>query len=46
MGRTTALREAIKRDFVPFLRDKGFVLEAQKAQSYAFRKIDLDVVHL
>jgi len=31
MGRTTALREAIKRDFVPVLRDKGFVLEKQTA---------------
>ena len=44
MGRTTALREAIKRDFVPFLRDKGFVLEKQTALIYPFRKIDLDVV--
>ena len=31
MGRTTALREAIKRDFVPFLRNKGFVPEKQTA---------------
>ena len=44
MGRTTALREAIKRDFVPVLRDKGFVLEKQTALIYPFRKIDSDVV--
>ena len=44
MGRTTALREAIKRDFVPVLRDKGFVLEKQTALIYRFRKIDSDGV--
>ena len=44
MGQTTALREAIKRDFVPFLRDKGFVPEKQTALIYPFRKIDSDVV--
>ena len=44
MGRTTELREAIKRDFVPFLRDKGFVPEKQTALIYLFRKIDSDVV--
>ena len=44
MGRTTELREAIKRDFVPFLRDKGFVPEKQTALIYPFRKIDSDVV--
>src|SRR5262249_28088825 len=44
MGRTTALRQAIKRDFVPFLRDKGFALEKQTALIYPFRKIDSDLV--
>jgi hypothetical protein len=45
MGRTTALREAIKRDFVPFLRDKGFVLDMQDApRLYTFRKTQSDVV--
>jgi len=44
MSRTTALREAIKRDFVPFLRDKGFVSEKQTALIYPFCKIDSDVV--
>src|SRR5262249_50245943 len=46
MGRTTALRQAIKRDFVPFLRDKGFALEKQTAHAYVFRKIDLDVEYI
>ncbi len=31
MGRTTELREAVKRDFVPFLRDKGFTLDMSDA---------------
>jgi hypothetical protein len=45
MGRTTALREAIKRDFVPFLRNKGFVLDMQDApRLYTFRKTHSDVV--
>jgi hypothetical protein len=45
MGRTTALREAIKRDFVQFLRDKGFVLDMQDApRLYTFRKTHSDVV--
>jgi hypothetical protein len=44
MGRTTALRQAIKQDFFPFIREKGFVLEKQTAQVYAFRKADSDVV--
>ena len=45
MGRTTALREAIKRDFVPFLRDKGFVLDMRDApRLYTFRKTQSDVV--
>jgi hypothetical protein len=45
MGRTTALREAIKRDFVPFLRDKGFVLDMQDApRLYTFRQTHPDVV--
>lgn len=44
MGRTTALREAIKRDFVPFLRNKGFVPEKQTALIYPFRKIDSDLI--
>ncbi|HET8920248.1 MAG TPA: hypothetical protein VFN27_11290, partial [Xanthobacteraceae bacterium] len=45
MGRTTALRQAIKRDFVPFLRDKGFTLDMSDApRLYRFRKTDSDVV--
>ena len=45
MGRTTELRQAIKRDFVPFLRDKGFTLDMSDApRLYTFRKIDSDVV--
>jgi hypothetical protein len=46
MSRTTALRQAIKRNFVPFLRDKGFGLEKQNVQFYTFRKVDSDAVHL
>ncbi len=43
MGRTTELREAVKRDFVPFLRDKGFTLDMSDApRLYRFRKIDSD----
>jgi hypothetical protein len=43
MGRTTELREAVKRDFVPFLRDKGFTLDMSDApRCYRFRKIDSD----
>ena len=41
---TTELRQAIKRDFVPFLHDKGFVAEKQTARIYPFRKIDSDGV--
>jgi hypothetical protein len=45
MGRTTDLRQAVKRDFVPFLRDKGFTLDMSDApRLYRFRKIDSDVV--
>jgi hypothetical protein len=45
MGRTTELRQTIKRDFVPFLRDKGFTLDMSDAPLlYSFRKIDSDVV--
>jgi hypothetical protein len=45
MGRTTELRQAIKRDFVPFLRDKGFTSDMSDApRCYRFRKIDSDVV--
>jgi hypothetical protein len=45
MGRTTELREAVKRDFVPFLRDKGFTLDMSDGPLlYSFRKIDSDVV--
>lgn len=45
MGRTTELRQAIKRDFVPFLRDKGFTLDMTDApRLYGFRKIDSDVL--
>ncbi len=45
MGRTTELREAVKRDFVPFLRDKGFTLDMSDApRLYRFRKIDSDFV--
>jgi hypothetical protein len=45
MGRTTALREAIKRDFVPFLRDKGFAVDMKDApRLYTFRKTVSDLV--
>ena len=45
MGRTTALREAVKRDFVPFRRDKGFTLDMSNAPLlYSFRKIDSEGV--
>jgi hypothetical protein len=46
MGRTTALRQAIKRDFVPYLRDKGFDTDLRHAPQYpAFRKIDSEDVY-
>jgi hypothetical protein len=45
MGRTTALRQAIKQDFFPFLRDKGFVVDMRDApRLYTFRKTHSDVV--
>jgi hypothetical protein len=45
MGRTTELGQAIKRDFVPFLRDKGFTSDMSDApRCYRFRKTDSDVV--
>ena len=44
MGRTTELRQAIKRDLVPNLQDKGFTLDMSDApRFYRFRKTDSDV---
>ena len=44
MGRTTELRQAIKRDLVPNLQDKGFTLHMSDApRCYRFRKTDSDV---
>jgi hypothetical protein len=41
MGRTTALRQAIKRDFVPLLQAKGYALDMGDApRLYRFRKVD------
>jgi hypothetical protein len=41
MGRTTALRDMVKRDFVPFLEGKAFVLDMRDApRLYRFHKID------
>lgn len=44
-GPTTALRREIKRTFVPFLAERGFVAEKQRIPSFlCFRKIAPDAV--
>ena len=45
MDRTTALRQAIKEDFFPFIRDKGFTLDMRDApRLYTFSKTDSDLL--
>jgi hypothetical protein len=47
MGRTTQLRRAIKKTFVPYLRDRGFSVDMRRAPvSLTFRKIDADTVYV
>jgi hypothetical protein len=47
VGRTTQLRRAIKNDFVPYLRDKGFSVDMRRApQFFTFRRIGVDAVYV
>ena len=44
MGRTTELREAVKRDFVPFLRQKGFTLDMSEAPRDCTASVKLNLM--
>jgi hypothetical protein len=47
MGRTTELRRAIKKTFVPYLQERGFSLDMRRAPaSFTFRKIDAQAVYV
>lgn len=47
MGRTTPLRRAIKRTFIPYLTAKGFVCDMRDAPGvFTFRKIDSDALYV
>jgi hypothetical protein len=47
MGRTTALRQAIKRTFVPFLAERGFSPDMRHAPWFlTFRQISAHAVHV
>jgi len=47
MGRTTALRQEIKKTFVPYMADKGFVCDMRYApQFFTFRRIASDAVYV
>lgn len=47
MGHTTQLRQAIREALIPYLRDRGFSVDMQRAhQSFAFRKIDAGTMYV
>ena len=47
MGRTTSLRRAIKKAFVPHVREKGFLPDMRDAPQFlTFRRVTPEAVHV